>query len=361
MPSSAYPRARIAGASLANVLGLHETYSSRSAPRSCRQSCDHRGPRRPAEDSSRSDPAAGPGNSPRLLRRNLQKTRVFATPFSLALRPGLFDGDPARLHAQDFAPRVCQRNRKNPLPQNRSSTRLAPPVVEDDFKKVRKQVAIRLEESVGMQIENRSPAPAPAPVPHLRAFARMTRARAAPTPRALRESPPCRAPARISLALGMKAFNSGESALHSEIGTTLWLRSSTNPSFPLVHVKRRAEPVMEVRPGEDGDRSLPCDASGSLKCFAEDRFLDLELARIPDVLPMAASGGFVVGTCGLLPVRRRLEQCGHAGHRIVGLSLDEFHLDDVARRGPRNKHHALLRSRQARAAVNEFFDCDAHG
>ena len=70
---------------------------------------------------------------------------------------------------------------------------------------------------------------------------------------------------------------------------------------------------------------------------------------------------FVVGTCGSCRSGEGSSRRSDARDCVVGLSLDQFDLNDVARRGPRNKHHAVLRASQACTAVDQFFDRDAHG
>ncbi len=72
--------------------------------------------------------------------------------------------------------------------------------------------------------------------------------------------------------------------------------------FVAVNVKRRAHPVMGVRARNYRNGAVPDESRGALESFTQNRFLNLKLALVTNVLPVAAAGGFVIGAARSLAV-----------------------------------------------------------
>src|SRR5262249_42983685 len=86
----------------------------------------------------------------------------------------------------------------------------------------------------------------------------------------------------------------------------------------------------------------------------------IHLPLVLEVLPMTATGGFVIRTAGLLTVRGRLEDAAYPRSRVIFLLFDDFRFDQIARRSPWHEYDALLRPRESGSAVNQFFYFETH-
>ena len=106
--------------------------------------------------------------------------------------------------------------------------------------------------------------------------------------------------------------------------------------------------------------SDPAAARRALERFPKHRFLDFQLPRVPNVLPMATAHRFVVRAVRHLPVRRRHNDGSDTCRSVILLPIEDFHFDDIPWRCARNKDYALVGACQSCAAVDHFFDFDLH-
>src|SRR5437899_250386 len=99
---------------------------------------------------------------------------------------------------------------------------------------------------------------------------------------------------------------------------------------------------------------VPVEMSDAPKGFANDSFFVIDLPVVSDVLPMAASGAFIIRTVGFLPVRRMFEHFNNPCCRIVRLLFNDLDFDNIARRAPRHKYDPLIRPRKTSPTVYEL-------
>src|SRR5215813_26312 len=100
--------------------------------------------------------------------------------------------------------------------------------------------------------------------------------------------------------------------------------------------------------------------SEPVQALPEDCFLVIHLPLVQEVLPMTATGGFVIRTVGLLAVGGRLEDAAYLRRRVIFLLFDDFRFDEIARRSPWHEYDAVLGPRESGSAVNQFFYFETH-
>jgi hypothetical protein len=125
-------------------------------------------------------------------------------------------------------------------------------------------------------------------------------------------------------------------------------------------VERCTHAIITVWPDDPFDFAIPLQMSQSLKSFAENRFLILNLALVADVLPVAAPGRFVIWTVGLLPIGRGLQKLDQSRFCIVFLPFHDFGLDNITLCSSRHEEYTLLGSREPGATINQFFNFETH-
>ena len=105
---------------------------------------------------------------------------------------------------------------------------------------------------------------------------------------------------------------------------------------------------------------VPVEVADAPKGFTNDSFFVIDLPAVSDVLPVAASGAFVIRTVGFLAVGRRFEDLNNAGSSVVLLLSNDLDLDNIARRAPRHKDDALVSACKTSPAVYKLFDFEKH-
>ena len=90
--------------------------------------------------------------------------------------------------------------------------------------------------------------------------------------------------------------------------------------------------------------------------FFQNLALRLQLARIFQVLPLAATTPSKMTTGRRLPPRSRLQDLDHGGMKKGPSLPDNPHLYPVAWHGERNENHLPFMTPQSKTTVNQLLD-----